>query len=202
LSKEPRLTDLATAKRLEAEYASSVVHGRGVNPAFYHPRTHNIPVAVLHFRSFTPKLLDLFTHFATHAASSLAIPVSRPVYLPTQRSLWTVPKGPFAHKKSQENFERKVHKRAIKAWDADDEVVGFWLKYLRQHMLAGVGMRSTIWQRVPVGIGQKTLKEAMDRLRMSTPLTDAERVKALGDKIVSTELAAADTVVPSLPHRS
>ena len=32
--------------------------------------------------------------------------IERPVVLPTQRSLWTVLKGPFAHKKKQENFER------------------------------------------------------------------------------------------------
>ena len=170
----------------EHSYASKVVHGRGICPAYYHPRTHNIPVAVVQFRSYTPKLLDLFTHFATHAASSFAIPVSRPVYLPTQRSLWTVPKGPFAHKKAQENFERKVHKRVIKAWDADSLVVDRWLKYLRRHILAGVGVRSTKWERVPVGIGEHMLKDATGKMQLDS-VSDAEKVKVLGDKIAREE---------------
>jgi small subunit ribosomal protein S10 len=183
-----RFADLTTAKTAEEDYSGTVVHGRGAFPALHHPRTHNIPVAIVHFRSHSPRLLDLFTHFTTHAAASLAIPVSRLVYLPTQRSLWTVPKGPFAHKKSQENFERKVHKRAIKAWDANEQVVNLWLKYLKRHMIAGVGLRITRWHRVPVGIGEQILKNAMDRTRLDSD-TDAETVKALGDRIVENELA-------------
>lgn len=102
-----------------------------------------------------------------------------------------MPKGPFAHKKSQENFERKVHKRAIKAWDANEQVVDRWLKYLERHILGGVGVRTTRWQRVPVGIGKHRLKNVMDGM------TDAEEVKVLGDKIVESELASSkeDAVV-------
>ena len=138
----------------EAEHAATLIHGRGIQTAFHHPRTHDIPVANIQFRSHYPELLDLFTHFATHAASSLGIPVSRVVTLPTKRTLWTVLRSPHVHKKSQENFERKVHKRAIKAWDADADVVDRWCRYLRQHALGGVGMRVTKWRRMPVGIGK------------------------------------------------
>lgn len=173
----------------EEEYASAVIHGRGVYPAFHHARTHNIPVALVHFRSHYPHHLDLFTHFVTHAAASLGIPISRPVYLPTQRSLWTVPKGPFVHKKSQENFERKVHKRAIKAWDADQQVVDRWLRYLERHVMAGVGIRITRWERAPTGVGEHTLKNVMDQMRLDS-VTDSQRVKALGDKILKEELSA------------
>ncbi|KAH9946578.1 ribosomal protein S10 domain-containing protein [Amylocystis lapponica] len=173
----------------EHVYASTVIHGRGSTPAYQHPRTHNIPVALIHFRSYFPSLLDDFLHFTSHAAASLAIPVSRTVYLPTQRSLWTVPRGPFAHKKSQENFERKVHKRAIKAWDADQEVVERWLRYLEEHAMAGVGMRVVRWHRAPVGIGRKTLESVVGEMRLDA--TRAEKVKALGKQIVQQELAAA-----------
>ncbi|KAH9962631.1 hypothetical protein BC827DRAFT_1114185, partial [Russula dissimulans] len=62
----------------------------------------------------------------------------------TGTTLWTVPRGPFPQKKSQENFERRVHAaRAIKALGADAEVVGRWARHLEAHTvtLPGVGMR-------------------------------------------------------------
>lgn len=104
--------------------------------------------------------------------------------------MWTVIRGPFVHKKSQENFERRVHKRAIKAWDADPEIVNVWVKYLRKHMMPGVGMRVTKWERAPVGIGQRVFQRGMEKLRLDT---DAAKVKALADKIVQQELMANDS---------
>ncbi|CCL98457.1 uncharacterized protein FIBRA_00455 [Fibroporia radiculosa] len=177
----------------EKRWAATVIHGRGVSDPYYHPKTHGIPVALIHFRSYFPSLLDQFVHFTSHAASSLAIPISRSVHLPTQRSLWTVPRGPFAHKKSQENFERKVHKRAIKAWDADQEVVDRWIKYLEEHAMAGVGIRVVRWHRAPVGVGQKTLESVMNQMRLGAATRSAQ-VKALGEQIVQQELAVASKV--------
>jgi len=176
----------------ERKWAATVVHGRGAMAPHYHPKTHGIPVALIHFRSYFPQLLDQFIHFTTHAAASLAIPISKPVYLPTQRSLWTVPRGPFAHKKSQENFERKVHKRVIKAWDADQEVIDRWIKYIGEHEMAGVGMRIVRWHRAPVSIGQKTLEQVMKQMRVGT-VTSSEQVKALGEQIIQQELSAGTT---------
>ncbi|KAI6127080.1 ribosomal protein S10 domain-containing protein, partial [Pisolithus sp. B1] len=118
--------------------------------------------------------------FDGNQRTALGIPASRPVHLPTQRSMWTVIRGPFVHKKSQENFERRVHKRAIKAWDADPEIVNMWVKYLRKHMMPGVGMRVTKWERAPVGIGQQVFQCGMEKLRLDT---DAA-------KIVQQELMA------------
>ncbi|OSX62850.1 hypothetical protein POSPLADRAFT_1140716 [Postia placenta MAD-698-R-SB12] len=160
---------------------------------YYHPKTHGIPVALVHFRSHFPALLDQFTHFTAHAAAALAIPVSKTVHLPTQRSLWTVPRGPFAHKKSQENFERRVHKRVIKAWDADQEVVERWIKYLEEHTMAGVGIRVVRWHRAPVGVGTKQLEHTIKQMRIGSE-TRSEKVKALGEKIVQQEMAAAAQV--------
>lgn len=182
----------------QPEVAASVVHGRSFLPAYYHPRTHNIPVALIHFRSYHVSLLNLFTHFASHAASSLAIPISKTIPLPTHRSLWTVPRSPFVHKSSQENFERRTHKRVIKAWDADDEVVERWVKYLEAHPLAGVGFRVVRWQRAPVGVGQLTMQAVKDRLVLdmqSKKTRSAEKVKELGEKIIEQELAAASGAV-------
>ena len=143
---------------------------------------------MIHFRSYFPHLLDQFTHFASHSASALAIPTSRPVALPTQRSLWTVLKGPFAHKKKQENFERKVHKRAIKAWDADPEVVERWVKYLENHTVGGVGIRAVKWERLNVGVGKDRLEHVKSQIRLASA-TSSDRVKTLGEKIVQQELA-------------
>jgi len=125
--------------------------------------------------------------FVGHAAAALGIPISRPVYLPTQRSLWTVPRGPFVHKKSQENFERKVHKRAIKAWDADPEVVDRWVRYINAHAMPGVGLRVTQWKRAPLDIGQQMVDAAVGRTRLAQG-SGADKVKALAEKIVQQEL--------------
>ncbi|KAI0776872.1 ribosomal protein S10 [Trametes elegans] len=181
----PQLTPIS-----EPAYAASIVHGRGIRPPHYVPKTHGIPVATLHFRSFHTKQLDFFVHFASHAAAALGIPISKPVHLPTQRRLWTVIRGPFVHKKSQENFERRTHKRAIKAWDAHPETVDLLVQYLEKHLAAGVGMRTTRWTRAPVGVGQKTLEAVVGQMRLDEQLK-SQKVKALGEQIVKEELAAA-----------
>jgi small subunit ribosomal protein S10 len=169
----------------------SLVHGRSVHEPFIHPRTHDIPVANIHFRSHHIELLSVFTHFALHAASSLGIPTSGVASLPTKRTLWTVPRSPFAHKKSQENFERKVHKRAIKAWDADAEVVQRWVAYLRTHVLAGVGMKVTTWDRIPLGLGEATMVVGDGVDTLNPMLVAPKAIKELGDMIIKEEQAAA-----------
>ncbi|KAG6916627.1 hypothetical protein DXG01_006123 [Tephrocybe rancida] len=173
----------------EEQYAASLVHGRGVHIPIFHKPKYGVPVANIQFRSHHPALLDLFTHFATHAASSLGIPCSPPVFLPNKRSLWTVPRSPFAHKKSQENFERIVYKRAVKAWDADPEVVDRWFRYLRRHALGGVGMRTTKWERMPLSVGRTRVESVMNLGKKALP---AQEIKALGEKIVAEELAAQE----------
>ena len=185
----PRLEylDPTTMDYSEETYAATLVHGRSVNQPFFHPRTHNIPVANIHFRSHHVSLLDLFTHFAVHAASSLAIPTSKVVPLPTQRSLWTVPRSPFVHKKSQENFDRRVHKRVIKAWDADAEVVATWVAYLRTHALAGVGMKVITWDRVPLGIGSSPHIKAFDTGVRNTSRMVPQHIQTLSKKIIADE---------------
>ncbi|KAI0328938.1 ribosomal protein S10 [Cubamyces sp. BRFM 1775] len=175
----------------EAEYAATVVHGRAIRQPYYHPKTHGIPAATLHFRSHHPKLLDFFVHFAGHAAAALGVPISKPVHLPTQRRLWTVIRAPFIYKKSQENFERRTHKRMIKAWDANPEVVDMLVAYLEKHAAAGVGLRVVKWTRAPVGVGSKTVEAVLGSIRMDEQKLRAQKVKALGEQIVKEETAAA-----------
>ncbi|KII84715.1 hypothetical protein PLICRDRAFT_63310, partial [Plicaturopsis crispa FD-325 SS-3] len=175
---EPELTEA------EASVAASILHGRSVLEPVYHPRPHGVPVAQLHIRSFVHRELDFFAHFASHAAAALGIPITRPAMLPTQRRLWTLMRSPFVHKKSQENFERKVHKRVIKAYDADREVVDRWVRYIRQHRMASVGMRVVRWERAPVSVGTKMLGKVVASMR------DEDQVKQLGEEIIRQELAA------------
>ncbi|KAF4622011.1 hypothetical protein D9613_009176 [Agrocybe pediades] len=170
----------------EEEYAATLIHGRSVHAPFQHPRTHDIPVANIHFRSHHVKFLNMFTHFASHAAASLGIPISKATALPTKRTLWTVLRSPFAHKKSQENFDRKVHKRAIKAWDAHPEVVHRWVTYLRKHALPGVGMRVTTWDRIPVGMGSSPALVRDDSLE-NVAVKAPAKILELGKKIAAEE---------------
>lgn len=169
----------------EEQYAASLVHGRGIHIPIYHKPKYGIPVANIHLRSHHPELLNLFAHFVTHAASSLGIPCSKPAYLPNKRTLWTVLRSPFVHKKSQENFERIVYKRAVKAWDADPEVIDRWFLYLRRHAMGGVGMRTIKWERMPLSVGRTRL----ERLSKLAPVP-REKIQALGKKIVAAELVA------------
>ena len=173
----------------EEEYAMTLVHGRSAFSPHLLPRTHGIPVANIHFRSHHIPLLKLFTHFALHAATSLGIPASNVIPLPTQRSLWTVIRSPFAHKKSQENFERKVHKRAIKAWDADPDVVERWILYLRKNAMPGVGMKVTTWERLPLGFGSVDVYD-LDKDTDANLLVDApSSIQALGQQIIVEEMS-------------
>ena len=74
------------------------------------------------------------------------------------------------HKKSQENFERKVHGPVIKAWDGDGSVVQKWIVF-----------EETL-------LGSENLKDAaakMDRARMEDStrrIKDPEETQAAGLK--------------------
>ncbi|GAA5990578.1 hypothetical protein JCM5350_001042 [Sporobolomyces pararoseus] len=131
----------------------SPVFGRHVPLA----QTHGVHVATLHLRSYTSSIPDLqfFTSFALRSARALGLPTSGAVALPTRTSLFTVPRSPFAHKKSQQNFWRKEHKRAIKVWDGNPQVVDAWLAYLRKEAMGGVGMKAQVFTYSQIGWGQE-----------------------------------------------
>ncbi|GAA6013569.1 hypothetical protein JCM11491_002710 [Sporobolomyces phaffii] len=150
-SPSPSPAPPASADAAAAEL--SPVFGRHVPLA----PTHGVHVATLHLRAYTDSVADLqfFTSFALRAAKALGLPTSGAVALPTRTSLFTVPRSPFAHKKSQQNFWRKEHKRAIKVWDGNEEIVTAWLAYLRKEALGGVGMKAQTFTYRRVGWGQQ-----------------------------------------------
>ncbi|GAB5590492.1 mitochondrial 37S ribosomal protein rsm10 [Umbelopsis nana] len=157
--------------------------------------THGIPVCNLHFRGYLPQHLDFYVDFARRAAFALKMPCSGPVYLPTQTSRWTVIRSPFVHKKSQENFERKTHKRLLQIKDAHPEVVQRWLHYLKMNAPAGIGMRATTWEFDNVGVGKTMVEKAKKRHRAApSPVENNEaNVKAVAAQLLKDIEAEAKT---------
>ena len=80
-----------------------------------------------------------------------------------------------------------MHKRAIKAWDADPEVVQRWISYLRKNAMPGVGMKVTTWDRIPLGVGDLDLgvMDTMENLMLEAPSS----IETLGQQIVAEEVS-------------
>ena len=119
--------------------------------------THGIHVATLQLKAHSQKTfeLDFFADFAVRAAHAMKMPTGGIAQLPIQTSLWTVPRGPFVHKKSQENFWRRTHRRSIKVYDASDATVDRWLQFLRHHEMPGVASKAQLFRRYPLSVGQQ-----------------------------------------------
>lgn len=112
---------------------------------------HGLPVCDLQLRSYNVRNVEFFADFALRAAYYLNLPASGPVPLPRITERWTVPKGHFVHKKSQENFERITLRRLIQIQDGHPETVVMWLGFLRKHAYYGIGMKANIWDHEELG---------------------------------------------------
>ena len=165
----------------------------GITKPEVHPRTHSIPVALLHFRSYFPHLLDFQTHFVLHSAHLLGIPVSQPAHLPIQRTLVTVLKSPFVHKKAMENWDRKTYKRSVKVWDCDPAVLSGWLAYLERNNVEGVGIRITRWEWAGMDLLEDTGDVNPELREKASP----ELTGAASNSLGSTGRPAADTISAS-----
>jgi small subunit ribosomal protein S10 len=117
--------------------------------------THGIPVCDLQMRSYSVRNLEFFADFAMRAAYYLGLPAKGPVPLPQITERWTVPRGPFVHKKSQENFERKTLRRLIQIQDGHPEVVQAWLAYLEKRAYYGIGMKANVWEWEEFDVAKK-----------------------------------------------
>ncbi|RUO95415.1 ribosomal protein S10p/S20e-domain-containing protein [Jimgerdemannia flammicorona] len=114
------------------------------------------------------------------------MPCSGMVRLPTQRSMWTLLRSPFVHKKAQENFERRTHKRLLQVKDAAPEAVNRWLLYLRMNAPAGVGMRATVFEYEEVGVGQRMIERVELRMKDKEPaLAREENVQRMAEELVN-----------------
>lgn len=95
------------------------------------------------------------------------------------------------HKKAQENFERKTHRRVIKVFDADKEIVDLWLRYLRKNSIGGVGIKAQIWERVEYGFAKKEGESMVQQVESGG--LDAEKIEKAADDLVK-ELSSGDSV--------
>jgi small subunit ribosomal protein S10 len=193
------------------------------HPELYDPPvlkpTHRIHVATLVIEAYNPEKeqLPLVAGFALQAAYHLGIPVTRPAAMPIKTELHTVLRSGFVHKKSQENFWRLTHRRVIKAYDANEEVINRWINYLRTDAVRGtnVALKAQRFLYRPIGWGKdvdelarreleleklekpkstngrKKSSRARSNLSSSSTqaeLTQAEAVKALAERLIKEEL--------------
>ncbi|CAN6637008.1 small ribosomal subunit protein uS10m [Trichomonascus vanleenenianus] len=117
-----------------------------------HPITHGDNVCDLQLRSFFTEDLEFYCNFVLRVAFYLKIPVKGVTPLPRRTERWTVIKSPFVHAKTKENFERRTHKRLIKLYDANPDVVQIFLSTVRRYCISGVGMKATIYDQEDVNI--------------------------------------------------
>ena len=110
-----------------------------------------LPCCDLQIRSYSVRNLEFMADFALRAAYYLHLPARGPVPLPRITERWTVPRGNFVHKKSQENFERITMRRLIQILDGHPETVEIWLAFLRKHAYYGVGMKANVWEHEKLG---------------------------------------------------
>lgn len=83
-----------------------------------------------------------------------------------------------------ENFQRITHKRAIKLWDSNPEVVEGFIKYLQRNMVPGTGMRAVRWHRLPLGIGKH-----LSTKDLKTSISVSHEVERLAAEIIQKESA-------------
>ena len=130
------------------------------------------------------------------------MPCTGTIPLPVQTSKWTVNKSPFVHKKAQETFERKTHKRLLAIRDTHPEVVRRWVQFLNQNSIAGVGMKVTTWEYEELGAGQKRLdkvKRGESRNRSVAELMKDVKLESSEDQEPSKEVkAVADQLLAEM----
>lgn len=153
----------------------------------------------MHLRSYDVESLTFFADFALRAAYHLNLPAKGPVPMPKKTERWTVPRGPFVHKKTQENFERITHKRMIKISDGHPEVVERWLSYLNSNVMPGVGLKANTFTFDSIGVGarmqQAKTKAALDgepQEEREIPNLAAEKAKKILAKKEYREPAPAN----------
>lgn len=112
-----------------------------------HPKTHGHKVAEVQLRSYTTQNLDFYSDFLLRVAFYLRIPAVGPTPLANKTEKWTVIKSPFAMAKAKENFQRITHRRVIKLYDANPDVVQVFLAAAHKYSIGGVGIRAHVFSK-------------------------------------------------------
>jgi ribosomal protein S10 len=122
--------------------------------------TYGIATCDLQLRSYSVRNLEFFADFAMRAAYYLGLCARGPVPLPRITERWTVPRGNFVHKKSQENFERITLRRLIQIQDGHPTVVQCWLGYLERKAYYGIGMKANVWDFEGLDVAKRMDEQA------------------------------------------
>ncbi|KAF2434661.1 ribosomal protein S10 [Tothia fuscella] len=161
--------------------------------------TYGIPSCDLQLRSYSVRNLEFFADFAMRAAYYLNLAAKGPIPLPQITERWTVPRGNFIHKKSQENFERKTLRRLIQIQDGHPTVVQCWLGYLERKAYHGIGMKANVWDFEGLDVVGR-MEEEGDRLDREMEVhwsnfgvranaaTEESLEKLLGEKAFSRQI--------------
>lgn len=160
------------------------------------PQTHGVHVATLHLRAYFAYHVELASTFAQHAAANLNMPTAGTVPLPKTKELVTVLKSPFVHKKSMENFTRYTHKRTIKIYDTNKEVLDLFLRYIKRNAVVGVGMKCYIYEYEQFGFGSKdiaALESAKDAVYKAQAVS---RVKHIVKELSGPSYTGPEAVPP------
>lgn len=169
-------TDTQDAKPMPVN-VEAVYHAPLRNPVQYGDL-----VADLQLRAYDHESLDFFADFIMRCGFYLGMPLTGPKPLPTRRERWTVIRAPFVHAKSKENFERHTHKRLIRVWDSNPEVVEMWLSYITKHSVAGVGAKCTVYQRAGLALD---MDGASTDLKLAPVTSEVHNMdEAVGEKVL------------------
>jgi len=77
----------------------------------------------IRLKAYDHKIIDSSGKQIIETAERTGALVAGPIPLPTDRSMYSVVKSPFVHKKSQDQFEIKVHKRIIDILEATPKTI-------------------------------------------------------------------------------
>ncbi|KAL3233786.1 Small ribosomal subunit protein uS10m [Nakaseomyces bracarensis] len=151
------------------------------------PIKHGDLVADLQLRSYDNENLDFFSDFIMRVGYYLGAPLTGPKPLPTRRERWTVIRSPFVHAKSKENFERHTHKRLIRVWDTNPEIVQMLVDYITKNSIAGVGLKCTVYQRASTEapVEDVPLSQVLNTINESYPVKpNQDENEVIGAKVV------------------
>lgn len=123
--------------------------------------------------------------------------------MPRKTERWTVIKSPFVHAKVKENFERRTHKRQIKLYDANPEVIQLFLATVRKYCIAGVGMKASVFHREGVDVVESmesigaAEKDQFEGIASNADPKVAEAIRAiLDDPVFQDAMKDTNTEAP------
>ena len=131
----------------------------------------------IQLRSYEVNSLEFFADYIQRVAFYLGIPMTGPKPLPKRHETWTVIRSPFVHAKSKENFERFTHKRLLRCWDANDEVLELLLAYISKYSIAGVGVKCNLFKREPITVKswhEEQVLEELDNIKTTAVQNSGE----------------------------